>query len=270
MTIMNWTFGIITDGKQDHLLKESIESIQREVPHAQLIIVGGEDKWQGMMDDYMFIDFHDKSGNGWITRKKNLVAQNAKYDNLCIMHDYVVLGEGWYKAVKDFGEDWLTCMHCVLNADGKRYRDWCMISNDARMEPPIDKQQPPLEFPGRLLDYNNNMWGRWQYLSGTYFCAKRKIMLTVPLDEKRYQNGGEDVQWSRLLYQEYGQKAFIMNPNTQVWLLKLKEPVPWQLLPPLPKITKRIIFRGLIRVMKNRLQLIVGYIKHTYGGNSDY
>lgn len=234
--MMQWTFGIITDGKQNQFLEESIKSIQREVPHAQLIIVGGSNLWQGILKDYYFIDFDDSKHEfqkGWITRKKNLIAQAASYDNLCILHDYVALGDGWYKGVVDFGADWSTCMHRILNTDNDRYRDWCMISNDAWMDSPIDKQQPPSEFPGCLLDYNNNTWGRWQYLSGTYFCVKRQIMIEVPFDEKRLQNDGEDVQWSRLLYQRYGQRVFTMNPHAYVKLLKYKSPVSWQELPPI-------------------------------------
>jgi len=258
---MDWTFGIITDGKQDELLGQAIQSISREVPNAQLIIVGGSDNWQGMMDDYKFIDFHDRKGWGWLTRKKNLIAQNAKYENICIMHDYVILEDGWYDAVKDFGDKWLTCMHCVLNANYVRYRDWCVISNDAFMDPPIDKQQPPMKFPGRLLDYDNNTWGRWQYLSGTYFCVKRAVILNVPLDEDRYQNDGEDVQWSRLLYQRYGQKVFTMNPHAHVRLLNFKKPVCWQFLSPIKESKKEHV----IRVLKIKMQLVRGYIKHVFG-----
>lgn len=232
---MNWTFGIITDGQQDHLLKQSIDSIQREVPHAQLIVVGGSNQWQGMVKDYHFIDFDDSQHEfrkGWITRKKNLVAQAASYDNLCILHDYIALGDGWYEGVVDFGGGWLTCMHRILNTDNTRYRDWCMISNDAEMSPRID-QQPSPQFLGSLLNYNNNTWGRWQYLSGAYFCVKRQTIIDVPFDEKRLQNDGEDVQWSRLLYQRYGQRVFTMNLHAYVKLLKYKPPVSWQEFSPL-------------------------------------
>jgi len=234
---MKWTFGIITNGCQDELLEQGIESVNFEAPDNELIIVGGKDQWNGLYNgDYVFVDFdeaEDTKGVGWITRKKNLIAQYAQHENLCIMHDYVALGNGWINGVENFGYNWKTCMHRILNYDMNRYRDWCIISNDAKMEPPVDNDKPPVRFNGRLLAYNNNMWGRWQYLSGTYFCVKRDVLLAVPFDESRTQNCGEDVQWSRLLFKRFGQSAFSMNTLSYVELLKYKPSVPWQSLPPI-------------------------------------
>ena len=244
-----WTFGIITDGSQPNRVLTIIDSIHKEkIPEYEIIIVGGECPLELNPDTknrlsggaltkdneefvYQHIPFDESIKKAWITRKKNLIAQHALFNNLCIMHDYVALEPGWYQGCEEFGYDWYTCMHRVLNKDGARYRDWCMISNDAWMRPPIDKTQPPREFAGRFLDYNNNTWGRWQYYSGAYFCVKRDVLLEVPLDEARVASEGEDVQWSRLLYYRYGQQAFTMNDKTAVRFLKYKDPVPWQHLP---------------------------------------
>jgi hypothetical protein len=122
-------------------------------------------------------------------------------------------------------------MHRVLNADGSRYRDWCVIYNDAWMDPPIDFEEPSEIHPGRMMNYTTRGHERWQYYSGSYFCTKRKILLDVPLDETRIMGQGEDVQWSRLVYKKYGSGVFTMNPYASVKLLKYKPPVPWQGLP---------------------------------------
>lgn len=222
----DWTIGFITAGTQDHLLQLGIESAQREMPDAQIIVVGGERHWNNV--DH--IPFDESVKSGWITRKKNLIAQNAKGHNIAILHDYLALEEGWAKGVYAYGDDWSTCMHRVLNADGTRYRDWCVIYNDAWMEPPIDDEKPEFE-PGRMMFYGTRGHERWQYYSGSYFCAKRSVLLRVPLDEERVMGQGEDVQWCRLLYKEYGPDVFSMNTFSAVKLLKYKDPVPWQRLP---------------------------------------
>ena len=224
---MNWTIGFITNGQQYPLLQRGIESVRREMPDAQLVLIGGEDYWQ--VDTH--VQFDENVKPGWITRKKNLIAQVADHDNIAILHDYLALEPGWGRGVESFGDDWLTCMHKVVNHNGGRYRDWCVIYNDAWMDPPIDNATPPECVPGRSLQYSTRGYERWQYYSGSYFCAKKQVMLDTPLDEDRTQGGGEDVQWSRLLYQKYGEQAFTMNTLSSVRLLKQKPLAPWQHLP---------------------------------------
>ncbi len=227
---MSWTFGIVTFGTSP-LLAEAIATIREHGPEgSEVLVVGGD---QHPEDADVWVNFDESIKEGWLTRKKNMIAEWANCDNLCVMHDYVGLEPGWASGVESFGNDWLTCMHRVLNNDGSRYRDWCVINNDAWMNPPIDDQKPPFAYPGRLLKYHRTEYGRWQYYSGTYFCVKREVMLETPLDEERVQNQGEDVQWSRFLYQKYGDRAFTMNPSAAVRLLKYKPPVPWQHLEPL-------------------------------------
>lgn len=219
-----WTFGIITHDNPPHL-DCVIDSIRDHGPSdSQIVLVGGNQEH----DADIWIPFNDLAKNndpnktGWITKKKNLVGQVAKYENLCIMHDYISLEPGWSEGVESFGSDWLTCMHRILNSDNARYRDWCVIFDDAWMDPRIDDAPIPRGSRGGLLDYELNTWGRWQYYSGAYFCVKRSVLAKVPMNEGRVQNGGEDVEWSRRLYEEYGQHVFSMNPDSSVKLLKHK------------------------------------------------
>lgn len=224
---MNWTIGFITAGTQDDLLKIGLDSVRREAPDAQLIVVGGFANYG--VD--IHVPFDESEHAGWITAKKNLIAQYAKHENVCILHDYLALEPGWLKGCDAFGYDWLTCMHRIHNANGARYRDWCVIYNDAWMNPPIDNQKAPSDFPGRMMHYETKGHERWQYYSGSYFCAKKEVLLEVPLDETRFIGQGEDVQHSRLLYQRYGSRVFTMNTMAAARLLKFKRPVPWQNLP---------------------------------------
>jgi hypothetical protein len=227
---MKWTFGIITDGKNWDRVYDILGSIQRQsvsVEH-QIIICGGEEWWGRRTPSTLYIPFDEtQKEKGWITRKKNLIAQSAHHDNLCLMHDYVRLDPKWVEGFEKHGDDWLTCTNRIFNLDGSRFRDWCVIYNDAWMEPPIDDTPPPTG-AGRLLYYGTRGYERWQYYSGAYFCTKTQVMLDVPLDENRIWGQGEDVQWCRLLYKKYGAKAFDLNMESKVHLLKQKERAPWE------------------------------------------
>lgn len=228
---MKWTFGLITSSNPDYL-RDAITSIRVNGPPlhaAEIILVGGKRDYDGID---LWIPFDETIKDGWITKKKNLVANAASNPLVCLMHDYVSLSPGWWDGVQADDEPWLTCMHRVVNQDGSRFRDWCMISNDSWMDPPIDSQTPP-NGAGRLLKYDNNEWGRWQYYSGAYFCARRDVLRELPLDENRGWGQGEDVQWCRWLYQKYGQHGFHMNPKASVQFLKQKPPAPWESREPL-------------------------------------
>lgn len=223
-----WTVGYITAGPDDVLLQCSIASARRELPDAQIIVVGGD----GNLDCDLHVPFDESEKSGWITKKKNLIAKHADHENLVMLHDYIAFEPGWLKGADDFGYDWMTCMHRIINTDDSRYRDWCVIYNDAWMEPRIDHQLPPNGMgDGRRMHYDTKGHERWQYYSGAYFCVKRDVLLENLFDETRLQAQGEDVQWSRLLYKRYGPEVFNMNVGSSVRLQKYKPMVPWERLP---------------------------------------
>ena len=69
-------------------------------------------------------EYYETIKNGWITKKKNIITQHAKYENIVYMHDYVFLHEDWYKHFFNFGSDWDICMTPIINTNNRRYRDW--------------------------------------------------------------------------------------------------------------------------------------------------
>ena len=96
------------------------------------------------------------------------------------------------------------------------------------MYPPIDEQKPPENRPGKLIPYDQKPNPRWQYYSGAYFCSKKSVLLEVPFDEARAWGQGEDVQWSRLIYQRYGADVFKFNQYSITKFLKQKERAIWE------------------------------------------
>lgn len=231
---MKWTFGIVTDGSVGSRVVRMIMSIVAEVPDAEVIVVGGtKDAIQNeqphcVVDNIYHIPFAEDAKPAWITRKKNLIAQHASNNNICIMHDYVGLGPGWASGFEIFGEDWLTCTNKIQNLDGTRFRDWCVLHHDAWMYPPIDDKLPPDTVAGSLVPYDQKPDPRWQYYSGAYFCSKKSVLIDVPFDETRSWGQGEDVQWSRLIYKTYGSGVFNFNPHSIVRFLKQKDRAHWE------------------------------------------
>lgn len=235
---MKWTFGIITDGSVGPRIVRVIRSIIDEVSDAEIIVVGGNkndlqnEQPVCVADSVYHIPFAENVKTAWITRKKNLIAKHSSHDNICIMHDYVSLEPGWLDGYNEFGEDWLACTNKICNTNNIRCIDWAVIFHDAWMNPPIDQQICPEHYgPGRLLNYNIHTWGRWQYYPGYYFCVKKNILLDIPFDESLGWNQGEDVKWSRLLYQKYGQQVFNFNINAGAAFIKEKDLVTWQTMP---------------------------------------
>jgi glycosyltransferase involved in cell wall biosynthesis len=226
---MSLTFGIITAGDSPYI-KDCIESIRLfGSPDAEIIVVGGS---QNASVD-LCIPFNDEVDKpAWITRKKNLAIQNASHKNICLMHDYVSLCQGWQQGFDRFNNenpDWLTCINPIINLDGMRFRDWAEVYHDSFMSPPIDNQTCP-EFPyGRLIDYDKIPNPRWQYYSGAYFCARKDVLLEVPFDERLMWGQGEDIWLSRSLYKRYGAQVFKLNLYSAVQFLKQKERVSWEL-----------------------------------------
>ena len=122
---------------------------------------------------------------GWITKKKNLITQHAKYENIVYMHDYHIFQPDWYKGFLQFGSDWDVCMNKIEDFWGHRFRDW--VSWD---HPSLGKR--------KLVDYDNNSedFIKHCYISGSYWVAKKKFMEENPLDEQYLWGQGEDLEWS--------------------------------------------------------------------------
>lgn len=198
---MQWTFGIITDGSYPARVAQVIESIRAEAPGPDIVVVGG-----GPVEQARHCPFDETQKPAWITRKKNLVAEQAEHPNLCLLHDYVALVPGWLAGYEQFGEDWDVCMNRIQNMDGTRFRDW--IACDPTWAGFVD-------YADTSHIHNNT------YVSGTYYCVKRDYALAHPLDEKLSWGQGEDVAWSYALRATWNYR---FNPHSRVRFLKQKEP----------------------------------------------
>jgi len=201
MNNKQWTFGIVTSGTKEGNISKIIDSIESQgIPDDcyEIIVVGACTLKRKNLIQF---DFDETiKPKAWITKKKNMIAQNAKFDNIVLLHDYIYFKEGWYEGYCNFTEDWDVCMNVILNANGKRFRDWT------------------LWYPGPV-DYDDNSRTNEMYISGAYFCIKKDYFLQHPLDEKLIWGESEDVEWSLSLRDTWNYKC---NKHSTVHLLKRK------------------------------------------------
>ena len=203
-----WSILIVTDGKSQYLPK-MIESVDKELSSGdgEIIVVGPPRMSFPINIKTKLIHIKYRSFGklpAFITLKKNLGVKAAKYDKVAICHDYLKFVPEWLNGFKKFGDDFEVCSNKITAFDGSRYNDWST-----------------LDYPDigmGLLPYNIEC-AKYQYISGTYFVAKRDFYLQNPLSEKLRWGEAEDAEWSRRVRVK---TIFKFNPYSGVIFLKQK------------------------------------------------
>jgi hypothetical protein len=187
---MDFTFGIITAGGNDAMISEIIESIHAQnIPNYEIIIVG----YSAIQDDKTrVIPFDESQKRGWITRKKNIVNQEAKYEFVCHLHDYVKLCDDWYKGFLRYGSDFDYGVTRILTNSGRRFRDFCVFPFCL---PPVFQETGLIPYGYKPSSELNKV----MYISGTYFIIRKSVALQYPLNELLCHGQGEDVELSQRL-----------------------------------------------------------------------
>ncbi len=212
---MDFTFGIITAGNADETLRAAIDSIRhQQIPNYEIIIVG---KTAHTGSDIINIPFNESQKFAWITRKKNIICQCAKYDIIVLLHDYIKLDTDWYSGFLKFGNDFDICVSKIKTITGSRFRDYTLYGDTI---PPFNKRAL---IPYEYINHNLN---KLMYISGSYYIIKKNIGLKYPLNEKLGWCQCEDLEFCARLRAD----NIIMqcNPNSTVHLLKDKGQVEWE------------------------------------------
>lgn len=178
-----WSFGIVTNGDRDEWIEEIIQSIRNlKIPHYEIIVCG---KYRDRKEkDFIYIDFNERLDKGWITKKKNLIAERAAYENLCIVHDRLIFDKGWYKGMQKYGNTFelIGCIQKEKNT-GVQAGDWLTLGG------PTDTR-----YKVARLSYDD--WDYYVYLSGQLTMIKKSIWEKVLWDETRYWDDYEDTDIS--------------------------------------------------------------------------
>jgi len=226
---MNFTFGIITSEESNGFLPEIVRSIEENnIPVYEIIIVG---KTEITGKNITVIPFDETVKKGWITRKKNIIVEQAKYENVVLLHDYIKLNEGWYDGFLKFGSNYDWCVSKILTMEGNRFRDYTLF-------PMLVPWLNILYSPGYCDEYfkhncllpydfeNCLSVNKYMYISGSYYIIKKHIATVHKLNENLLHCGGEDVEYSKRLHNN----GIIIKANqwSSVSFLKHKGSCRWE------------------------------------------
>ncbi len=121
-SINQWSFGIVSHGKREKWVEESILAIRNQkIPAYEIIICG---IYTGKLDkDIKYIHLEERNDIGWISKKKNLILQKAKYENVCFLNDRLFLDKNWFKGMKKWG-NFFEHLTCPQLHNKERVMDW--------------------------------------------------------------------------------------------------------------------------------------------------
>lgn len=215
-----WSFCIITDNN-DLNLQKVVSAISRAMNERSYeVIIVGQSKLK-FDKNHIYIPYIQPkklSNINWrlslkklkliyripVSVKKNIAAVHARYNKICMMHDYVILDELWALGFNKFNDDWDICSNKIIDSTGKRFLDWVVWDH------------PELDGPA-YLDYDKK--SPYQYVSGTYFCVKTSFYKANMLNPDLCWGEGEDVEWSKRI-RHFAKLDF--NPFSTVLLNKDK------------------------------------------------
>jgi hypothetical protein len=229
-----WTFGIVTKhveifnncivANSDCFLNEIVESIKSlNIPQNsyEIIIIGDNNlKADLTIEENLHIIFFDESvKEGWITKKKNILVEQSKFENVILLHDYIKFNTDWYEGFQAFESDWDVCMVKILNADNTRWRDWLVWPHCPSYEHGyLIEHNKVMLAPNRLSYLDNRYINTEMYISGTVIIGKREFLKNNKLSENLCWGQGEDCEWSSRCRSFWNYK---MNSNSTVHLLKM-------------------------------------------------
>lgn len=216
---MNPTFSfcICSDGTNDDRLHQIIDSIEAQhIPDYEIIICCANIE----RENTIIITFDELQKQGWITRKKNLMADQASKNYCVFLHDYFHFFPGWYEGWKNFlAKNSLMEIGVdnIITLEGPRHSGWCVDPTLLWETIPESKGSYDV-----MLPYQYKGLTKIQYISGGYWVSTTKFARENPQIEELGWGEYEDTRWSARIRQK---TEFYVNPNSTTQILK---PGKWQ------------------------------------------
>ena len=107
--------------------------------------------------------------------------EKSIFENVIIIHDYVVFDSKWYQGFLNFDPDWDVSMCKIVNKDGTRWRDWILWW--CGIAPYKLEHNNTLLPPNRLLYDDCRYTNSDMYINGTVIIGKRNFLMENKLDE---------------------------------------------------------------------------------------
>lgn len=188
--INRWTFGIITNGKRRDFIERAIRSIRDlNSPKYEIILCG---TYYGEVGgDIRYIPFTELDDKGWITRKKNLVCENAEYENIVVIHDRIYFDRDWFEGAKRYGNyfDVLSCPVYLPVRGRFIFSNWETLKEDFKLE-----DDYKLFHSNGALDISD--WDKNVIVPGPLIILKKHIWSREKWNENLFWGQAEDIEYS--------------------------------------------------------------------------
>jgi hypothetical protein len=205
--INEWSFGIITDGNSPEKIREFVASVRKQkIPSYEILICG---PYVVSTDDFdiKVIELKKRENSAWITKKKNLLIEMSKFQNVMIVHDRIYLSEQWFQGMKKWGDNFeVLAVPQILKKTGRLLPCWAHYKFDLKT---LYRWNVPIG----LMDFKD--WGKHMLDCGPVLIAKKHILLSHPFNESLYWGEFEDCELSKQLV-DHGY-LFRINPNAFVY-----------------------------------------------------
>ena len=117
---MSHSFCIITNGKRAELIRTVVRSIQAQNIAQYEIIIAGIHHAEPQI---VFIPAEDAANTGRLGAMRNLAVSRARFENIVMLDDDIILAPDWYKGFTAYTEPFDILTSQIRLPDGGRYYD---------------------------------------------------------------------------------------------------------------------------------------------------
>jgi len=194
----SWTFGILTSGASAQAAEMASAILALDLPNVEVIFCGPRPA--GVPNDprVSAFDLDEPEPRGWITRKKNLIADRARYDNLCLLHDRYVITPDWADALSTYGPcySFLTFPQVYYAGIDKqfpqRYPDYQLLAQDRGIEGALATGVYDAD---RVFHPDYDDFSETAFCCGGLYLARRSLWNLVRQDEALFHCEWEDISF---------------------------------------------------------------------------
>lgn len=193
-----WTFGILTSGPSPQAARMAAAVLELNLPNVEIVFCGPRPA--GVPNDprVSAIDLDAPEARGWITRKKNLIADRARYDNLCLLHDRYVITPDWADALDAYGQcySFLTFPQ-VYYADvnqrfPQRYPDYQLLAQEHGIRGALTSGVYDAD---RVFHPDYDDFSETAFCCGGIYLARRSLWNLVRQNEALFHCEWEDISF---------------------------------------------------------------------------
>lgn len=209
-----WSFCIPVGPEDATLLNATVKRIlELEIPKKEILLCGRPAANFEYFEHVRIVGEDITAPPVKICAKKNRLASEARFQNLCIIHDRVFLPRDFYEAVNKFGDFYpLTTFQSIFfddkyNLIPRRYSDYnvsyrmkssvnhgLMRDNDVTQPSPISPSVFPLSEGLQFYYANPLIYDSGSYPTGSLYISKRSVWAQYPQNENLYWTEFEDIE----------------------------------------------------------------------------